>query len=168
MRRCVAFVGAIVLLLATVSPVAATSPYRIYLGGDAFDFPASLCGFTVHADYLANREYAKVVELEDGTTILTIRGSVFLKLSNPATHESIVVNAGGPGTMTLYPDGSSRGDLTGRSLLFASNLTSFGLPSNLVAVAGPNHGTMAADSTAFSGLTGQLEVITDVCAALAP
>ena len=56
--------------------------------------------------------------------------------------------------------------LLGRTFLFGTNLTDYGLPSNLVATAGPVSLTLDFATLEMTSLSGHPNVITDVCAAL--
>jgi hypothetical protein len=165
MRRVIALLAACTLMLvAGISPAAATSPHRFLLEQTPMD--VDFCGFTTHVEFPVNRAYATETDLADGTVILDIRGAAVVRVTNVKSGKTIDVNSSGPGTFTFAPDGSFTGELFGRGVLFAPNLTDFDLPSNFVAVAGPVVGTQAPGEVAFLTLTGHPRVITDICAAL--
>ncbi len=174
-QRFAAFVAAalaVAVMLTAASPAAANSdPHRIFLPAGPWDLPGgTYCSFTIHVDVLADREYATVTSLPDGSTMWVVRGSLSLAVSNPAAPKNIVVNAGGPGTFTFLPDGFTViGAFFGRAFLWAPDLVDLGFPSNVVAVAGPAVITQKfADDGSFSFLSvqGHPQVLTDVCAAL--
>lgn len=175
MKRLLFATAATATLLTTlVGPVAVSAnddPHRTFLPAAPFDLPAgTYCAFDVHLDILADREYAATTILPDGSTRLTVTGSYMLAASNDQTGKTIVVNAGGPGTFTALPNGTTViGSFRGRALFFAPNLTQFGFPSNVVLTAGPEVVTQeyAGDgSFTFTSFEGHPQLITDVCAAL--
>jgi hypothetical protein len=136
----VAATAAITLLIAPASASANNDPHRIYLAAAPFDLPASYCGFPVHFEFPVNKEYATMSTGADGSTIYKITGALFVTLTNTVTDKTITVNASGPGTVTISADGTTQTiDGTGLGLQFATNLTDFGLPSNLVLISGPIH-----------------------------
>ena len=174
-RRLTGFCGvalAVAVLLLAASPVAANSdPHRAFLPAGPFDLPGgTYCDFTVHMDVLADREYATSTSLPDGSTVLTVTGSLMLAATNVDTSKTVVVNAGGPGTFTFLPDGTTAiGTFLGRALFWAPNLTDYGFPSNVVMTAGPAVVTeeFAGDgSFTFTSFKGHPQLLTDVCGAL--
>src|SRR5262249_53723160 len=131
--------AATAVALVAAAPVAANNdPHRIYLAAAPFDVPATVCGFAVHVDPLVDREYAKVTTNPDGSTSYKITGTSVDNLTNSTTGKTITVNASGPGTSTFSADGTTvTFDGTGHGLLWATNLTDFGAPSNFILTAGP-------------------------------
>ena len=159
------------MLIGPSSASANNDPHRIFLPFASFDLDDSYCdAFPVHVDGPVNREYGTVSTLPDGSTFIKVTGSFFVSLTNRDTGKTIVINASGPGSFTISPDGTTMiGDFRGRGLLWDPNLTKFGFPSNVVAAAGPVliTGQVAADETlTFTSVSGHPHVITDVCAAL--
>ena len=66
-----------------------------------------VCGFPVRFDPIVGRQYTvQTTSLSDGTTIQRITGFLSFSLTNLNTGRSTVVNIGGPGTLTLRPDGN--------------------------------------------------------------
>jgi hypothetical protein len=176
--------GLLVLATATVAallgstlPVSANSdPHRVFEPAGTVNLPAlptGYCSFPVQLNFPVDREYGTVSTLPDGSTVITTTGSLMVTATNEVTGATLQVNAGGPGTVTIPPSGSPVVyDFHGRSLLLGTNQADFGLPSNLVAAAGPLHIVEAAngpDGLPFGTLTslsGHPSVLTDVCAAL--
>lgn len=148
--------------------------HRIFEPAGPFDLPAGYCAFPVHLDFPADREYGTLTTLPDGSTVIETTGSLMVTASNEANGKSVQINAGGPGTITIPPTGTPIVyDLRGRSLLIGTNLTAFGLPSNVVAGAGPAHFVEATNGLgglpfgATISASGAPQVLMDVCAALA-
>jgi hypothetical protein len=161
------------LLAAPASASANNDPHRFYEPAGPVDLPAGYCDFPVHLEFPVDREYGTVSTLPDGSTVNKTTGSLTVTVTNELTGATLQVNAGGPGTVTTPPSGSPVVyDLHGRSLLIGTNQADFGLPSNLVASAGPVHivestaGLGGLPFGAISSLSGHPQVITDVCAAL--
>ncbi len=170
LRTVAATVAVAALLIAPSTASANNDPHRSFLASAPFELDQTFCAFSVHVDILVNREYATFTSLADGSTVITVSGSFFVGLTNPDTSKTIVVNASGPGTFTVSPDGMTVIlNAQGRGFFFAPNLTDYGFPSNVVAVAGPVVITqqLAGDGTfTFTSVLGHPQVITDVCAAL--
>lgn len=170
MRRLEAALAALALLLMAVAPVQANSdPHRFPFGFGEFDLTGP-CAFTVHFDTAGNM-YARASTLPDGSTAIAFTGFADGTLSNPGNGKSVHLNLSGPGTFFYGSDGSFLGQTTtGRGVLWAPNLTAFGLPSNLVATSGPTAWTSAAaDNWAgyvVTAMTRTPPIITDICAAL--
>lgn len=175
MKRKVAFLGvlsAIAVALVAAAPVAANNdPHRIYLAAFPFDVPATVCGFVVHVEPLVDREYATVTTNPDGSTSYKVTGASFDSLTNTTTGKTITVNASGPGTATFSADGTTLTfDDTGHALLWATNLTDYGAPSNFLLIAGHTAGALFFTTDPAAGAAvGSLElgnVLVDVCSAL--
>jgi hypothetical protein len=162
-----ALTAAVALLIAPASASANNDPHRIYLAAAPFDFPASFCGFPVHVEFPVNKEYAKVSTGPDGSTIYTVTGSLFVSLTNTVTGTTTTVNVSGPGTVTFSADGTTATyDITGLSLLYGSNVTQFGFPSNIVLTSGPLQATIDATTSTITSMARQPHALLDVCAAL--
>jgi hypothetical protein len=172
MRRLSLFlVAALALMLIGPAPVSANNdPHRSFMPTAPFDLAAgTYCAFPVHVDVLADREYATISTLPDGSTLYTVRGSLMLGVTNENTSKTMTVNSGGPGTYTYPPDSVNViGDFLGQSALWAPNLTGNGFPSNFVATAGPVSFTMDMTTGDFSNVSAHPHVLTDICTALAP
>jgi hypothetical protein len=165
-------------LLATAAAIAATlvctsaasannDPHRIFLPAAPMEVAASYCGFPIHVDFPIDKEYATVSILADGSTVLTVTGSMVAALTNEVSGKTVQVNSSGPGTVTISADGLTLNyDVHGRTVMVGTNLTAFGLPSNIVAVAGPVRVTQATNFGAITSFSGHPQVITDICAVL--
>ena len=168
MRRATlaATLALLVVLIGAVPAAASNDPHRIPYPNGPFDLPADFCGFAIHVE--TPFDHAAITEqvLSDGTVIDAVSGGVFLTMTNTENDASITVNASGPGVFTIKPYVSITGEFRGRGFLYATNLTAFGFPSNVVAVAGPV--TIAQDfgTLDFTSVAGGPRVITDICAAL--
>jgi hypothetical protein len=142
-------------------------PHRMFLAAAPFDLPANYCGFPVHFEYPVNKEYATVSMAPDGSTIFKVTGSLFITLTNTETGKTITVNASGPGTSTFSADGTRLDfDGGGLTLFFATNLTQFGLPSNLLLSSGPNQASVDLVTGTVITMPTVPHVLLDVCAAL--
>jgi hypothetical protein len=163
----VAATAAIAVLIAPASASANNDPHRMYLAAAPFDLPANYCGFPVHFEFPVNKEYATVSTGPDGSTIYKVTGALFDTLTNTETGKTITVNASGPGTSTFSADGT-RLDFDGRglTLFFATNLTQFGLPSNLLLGSGPNRASVDLVSGTVISMPTVPHVLLDVCASL--
>jgi hypothetical protein len=162
-----ALTAAVALVMAPVSASSNKEPHRMFLAAAPFDLPAGFCDFPVHFEFPVNKEYAKVSTGPDGSTIFKVNGSLFVSLTNTATGKTITVNASGPGTDTFSADGTTLiFDGLGLGLLFAPNLTQFGLPSNIVQTSGPALATIDLTTGAVTSMATQPHVLLDVCAAL--
>jgi hypothetical protein len=153
--------------VAGVSPVSASSdPHRTYEPVPSIDLPAGYCSFPVHIDWLVNREYATVSTLPDGSLVLDVTGALIASTSNVLTGRTIQVNASGPGTVVVAPDGSTTSSARGLVFLPGTNLVELGFPSNLVVTSGAWGYTQASGFGEVSDVVGTPHVLTDVCAAL--
>ena len=168
-----AVVGTGALLAVPASVSANSDPHRFYEATAPLDVPVGYCAFVVHLDFTRDREYGTLSTLQDGSTVLKTTGSLMITATNSLSGKTLQINAGGPGTSVTPPSGSPvTYDYLGRTLFIGTNLTDFGLPSNLVAIAGPVHGVEATNGLGglpfgtLSSLSGSPKVITDVCGAL--
>jgi hypothetical protein len=159
--------AAIALLIGPAPASANNDPHRIYLAATPFDLPASYCGFPVHIAPLVDKEYAKVSQGADGSTIYKTTGSLFVSATNAATGKTIRLNVSGPGILTVSPDGTIFSfDLEGLTFLYAVNLTQLGFPSNVVVTSGRILVSIDARTGTVVSLAREPHVLLDVCAAL--
>jgi len=168
----VAMTAGVAMLVASGAQ-ANNDPHRFFAPYDPLDLPASVCGFPVHIEATVNREYAKVSSLPDGSTVYTFTGSLFAGVANANTGKAITVNASGPGTIVFSSDFTSAEVMfEGLSLLYATNLTDYGFPSNIVVTSGLLRGRVTETGTTglhtVTNITRKPNVVLDVCAALAP
>src|SRR5260370_17380121 len=117
-------------ILIQATPAAANNdPHRSFAAATPFDLPATFCGFAVHFAFPVDKEYSTITITADGSTVIKTTGSLFVSLTNNATGKSITVNASGPGTVTIAPDGiNATFEGGGLASLFASNAPHAGLP----------------------------------------
>ena len=152
-----------------VGPVAVSAnndPHRQFLPAGPIDL-VGYCSFTVHVEFPVDREYGTITTEPDGSTLIKVTGALFNTFTNEATGKSVYVNASGPGTFLISPDGSTvTTDGQGQSVDLAPNLTAFGFPSNLVENAGPVHYVQASGFGTMTSFSGHINVLTDICAAL--
>jgi hypothetical protein len=145
--------------------MANSDPHRVFLPAGPVDLPVGFCSFPVHIDVVANKEYGKITTMPDDTTIIKVTGTFKVRVTNVSTGTSVLLNASGPGTITIYPDGSVTVDGTGHGLTLnpAAAAASFGLPGVLF-TSGRYHETLDPTGTPTAlSVTGRA---TDVCAAL--
>jgi len=170
-RRILAFLTGLTFAACLVVPASVTAhnDRQTPFPAAPFDLDTTFCDFPVHGDVLLGAEYGRSVPTPDGSAIF-VTGPVHLRVTNMVNGESVRVNASGPGTITFLSDGVTIAfDASGRTLLFAPNLTDWGYPSNIVALAGPVSLTqvVAADGTfTFTAMSGTPHLLMDVCAAL--
>ncbi|MDP9235386.1 MAG: hypothetical protein M3P01_12685 [Actinomycetota bacterium] len=170
MRRFALLVTGALLLgltgLVTAPPALANNdPHRVFLPAGPVDLPVGFCSFPTHLDVVANKEYGKITTLPDGTTIIEETGTFKLRATNVTTGKTVLLNASGPGTITIYPDGSVTVDGTGHWLIFnlSAAAASFGFPGVML-TSGQIHETLDPTGTPTAlSVTGRA---TDVCAAL--
>jgi hypothetical protein len=122
--RRIGLFGAVVaaLVLGASPALGRDRPIRelIDQGGLSFTLPApDFCSFDVQLTVVVNREYQTVFPVApDGSQKVLITGSLFVQLTNLATNKTLVVNASGPGYVTVFPDGSVTFKGEGLSLIF--------------------------------------------------
>src|SRR5260370_13223712 len=152
----------------TATPAAANNdPHRSFAAATPFDLPATFCGYAVHFAVTVDKEYSTITITADGSTVIKTTGSLFVSLTNNATGKSITVNASGPGTVTIAPDGiNATVEGEGLGVLFASNGTEVGLPSDLVLTSGPLHFPENLALSTITSMSGMPHVLLDLCAAL--
>jgi len=170
MKRFACFVtGALLIALTSLAiappALANNDPHRVFLPAGPVDLPVGFCSFPTHLDVVANKEYGKITTSPDGTTIIEETGTLKLRATNVTTGKTVSLVASGPGTITLYPDGSVTVDGTGHWLIFnlAAAAGSFGFPGVML-TSGQIHETLdpTGAPTAMS-VTGRE---TDECVAL--
>lgn len=162
--------GAVAPLGWTTTAWANSDPHRVFATATPFDLPASYCGFPVHVGIADNREYETVSTLADGSTVIKTTGSFAAVVTNESSGHSRTVNASGPGTITLNPDGvNATIEIEGLGLLYAANGTAYGLPSDLVVTSGLTELTSNLPNDTITGSTfiRAPHVVTDLCADLA-
>jgi hypothetical protein len=174
MRRLATAAATVAMLTMLVAPATVSAnndPHRSYFPNLPFDLDTTFCPFGVHIESPFQAEYGRTWTLPDGSTVSRVTGPLFLEATRTGTGKAVTVNASSAGTITISPDGSTwifEGN--GRSLVYGQNLAEFGLPSNIVAIAGSLTGTVVfgPDGTVtWTRFTGHFRVMTDVCAALA-
>jgi hypothetical protein len=156
--------------VAVALPPAASAnsdPHRGPVANQPFDLPTGFCAFPVHVTFSMDKEYATVSALPDGSTVLKVTGALFITATNTETDKAITVNASGPGTFTVAPDGSSyTAEVRGMGFTYGLNLASFGAPSNVILAAGPNVATFDTATSMFTYMKNPPHVLLDVCAAI--
>jgi hypothetical protein len=166
-RTAVALLVASCALLEPATASANNDPHRTFLAAVPFDLPTGICSFPVHLDFPVNNEYGTFSTATDGSTVIKVTGNVFVTVTNKATGNSVTLNASGPATVTISPDGSiEQLDGDGLGLLFFTNGTKFGLPSGLVLTSGPVMFTEDTATTSIISMAATPHVLVDVCAAL--
>jgi len=160
--------AAVAILISPVSGSANSDPHRSPLPAGPLDLPATYCGFPMHLDFPVNMEYQTISTASDGSTVLTITGSLFVTATNQVTGKAVTVNASGPGTLTISPNGATGiFDNRGLFFLFAPNAKQFGFPSNVVVTSGAWSFISDFNTNNIIGLTtAQPRVLSDICAAL--
>ena len=172
MRRASALLAALALLLVTAAPASANDdPHRSRLTAVPFDLPGGLggiCAFPVHVAFPVLNMYGTTSYLPDGTRVLTVTGKEFISATNLDTLKTITVNTFSPGTFMWPLDGKTMiWDGHGPGWFEAPNLAAdYGFPSNFVVVAGSAHVVQDLATGDYISLSGHLNVLTDVCAAL--
>jgi hypothetical protein len=173
MRRFVAVAATAALLMLSVGAGTASAnndPHRAFLLSAPFDLPGGtggICAFPVHVAFPVNNEYGTTSYLPDGSPVLKVTGTSFMSVTNVDTLKMITVNVSAGGTFTYPLDGLTViASFHGPGFMAATNLTSFGFPSNFVVAAGSGHLVASTTSLDFISVSGPLHVLTDVCAAL--
>jgi hypothetical protein len=160
-----ALLVALTSLAAAPSALANNDPHRVFLPAGPVDLPVGFCSFPVHIDVVANKEYGKITTLPDGTTIIKETGTLKDGVTNVSTGKTLLFNASGPGTITIYPNGSVTVDGTGHWLIYlpAASTGLFGFPGMML-TSGQIHATLDPTGTPTAlSVTGRMS---DVCGAL--
>ena len=157
--------AAVAALLAGTASAYADPPggHRIPVNNVPYDIPADACGFPVHVGVVDNREYVvKQSTNPDGSISIRVTGELILSITNTDTGASADVNASGPGSLTVYPDGSESLDAQGHFFtgLTADEQARFGMPG-LVLSSG--HLTASLDSTGYLTTFAVRGHVTDEC-----
>lgn len=130
------------------------------------------CSFDFSVTPVVNNQYVKPSPGPNGSTVLGITGSLFMRLTNLTdTSKSIVVNQSGPSTVVIpagFPDTNPVVSVTGRGNFGFGLLgaTGFGFPSNAVETTGLFEYTVNAETATILSVTRMPRVALDVCAAL--
>jgi hypothetical protein len=144
-------------------PIPASDPFT--LPGRDTEGDDGFCQFPVLVTFTRSTAHYRESTLPDGTVVQKIEGSAFVTVMNETTGTSLSYNISGPGTVTIYTDGSFALDLHGPNLLWTTVANSFaGVPQLAY-----THGHVLVDvdpsgHTASYSLSGNS---VDVCAALA-
>jgi hypothetical protein len=162
------FVGLLVGLLGVVSAAPALAnndPHRFFVPAGDVDLPAGFCSFPTHYELLANKVYVKATTLPDGSVALKGTGALRFRATNVDTGTSVVLNASGPGVVTIHPDNSFTVNGQGHWLVFnfASDAAPFGLPAVMLTSGRLYEEVDSSGALTALSVTGQ---VTDVCAAL--
>ena len=91
---------AMALAAITAQSTLAAKPIREVLPSGPFTYPPEICGFEVFEDPIANK--GKQLTFSDGSQLVS--GTFKARLTNLETGESILVNASGPGKITVEDD----------------------------------------------------------------
>src|SRR5260370_41989176 len=106
------------ILIQANPAVANSDPHRSFAAATPFDLQATFCGFAVHFAFPVAKEYTTITITADGSTVIKTTGSLFVRLTNNATGNSITVNASALGTVSIAPDGdNATADVEGLGLL---------------------------------------------------
>ena len=137
------------------------------LGAPPLDLPAGFCSFPVHLEPVVNKEYGTFTTSADGATIIKESGVLKFAISNQDTGKTTLVNASGPGTVTIYPDGSVTVLGTGHWLIFnpADDAAAFGLPGLMVTSGRLYEALDPSNKLTELSVTGRA---IDVCDAISP
>jgi hypothetical protein len=171
MRRLgmIAAAGALLGLLggvATAAPAFARGPQWQFDQQGSFTLPAFFCGFEIQVAPVANKEYTKVLTASDGATTVLTTGALKASYTNLQTGKTITVNRSGPGTTTVFADGSAvvAAQGPGGLILAPPDAQRFGLPAVSV-LAGAL--TLTVDPAGnITSLSFHGHVLVNVCAAL--
>jgi hypothetical protein len=152
--------------VATASPALARGPKWQFQPAEPFTLPATFCGFEVQVTAPVDKEYAKILEVADGSMTFLTTGSLQASFTNLETGKTITENVSGPAKVTVQPDGSltALGEGHTGKFLVPADAARFGLPTVSV-LAGALTESVAPDGT-YTSLSLQGHVLVDVCAAL--
>jgi hypothetical protein len=151
----------------TAAPALANKdPHRVFLPSGPLDLPAGYCSFPTHYDVVVNKEYGKITTLADGTTRIHETGSFKVRATNVDSERSVLLNASGPGTILIHPDGTVDVVGTGHWLItnLATDAAPFGLPGVMLTSGTLNESLDASATPTALSVTGRA---IDVCAAIA-
>ena len=110
-------------LVAATGPAQAdplpTEPQTIQLPGTDTAGDAGYCPFPVTIQYFSDQQVTETT-LPNGATEFRFTGHAEAIVTNDDTGESITYNVSGPGTQTVFPNGSFTIDAAGPNLLWTS------------------------------------------------
>ncbi len=154
--------------VATASPALARGPQWVFdqRSPGGFTLPAFFCGFQIQVSPVANREYTKILKTSDGSMTFLTTGALSISYTNLQTGKTITANRSGPGTTTVFADGSAFVATQGPGglILAPPDATRFGLPTVSV-LAGAL--TLTVDPAGnITSLSFNGHVLVDVCTAL--
>ena len=127
---------------------------------------AGFCVFPVLLTVPATKEFAKSLNLPDGSVVTQITGALRVSWTNMDTGNTITENESGPAQITTFADGSMTMVEHGRNgpVLMPADAQRFGLPP-ISETAGQLTMSLAPDGS-ITSLTLHGQVLLDVCAAL--
>ena len=173
MKRRLTLIGLVVVALIGLGAVLATRPvpsaHARSSGWTLVSVPPNgngFCSFGVDLTVLTNQEYSKSETQPDGTVVTLFTGALKLATINHDTGKTIDLNESGPGTLTVYPDGSGLFDSGGLSIELFSPAAQqqFGVPAYAYI---KGHVVLAFDASGnVTSFINKGATITDVCAAL--
>ena len=73
----------------TASPALARGPKWVFVPAKPFTLPAALCGFKIGVSFPADKEFVKVLNTSDGSTIFLITGPAAESFTNLTTGKTI-------------------------------------------------------------------------------
>jgi hypothetical protein len=150
----------------TASPALARGPQWQVLPLAPFTLPASFCGFEVAVSAPADDKFSKLLKTPDGSVIFLQTGFATTSDTNLATGKTVTENISGPGTLTIFPDGSLTEATQGVTVTFLApaDAARFGLPAVSVTAGAL---TISVDPNGnITSLSLHGRVLVDVCAAL--
>ena len=125
MKRRLTLIGLVGVALVALVAVVLTRPIpSAHARGGGWilnQFPPYLdgyCAFRVDLTILMNKEYSKSETQPDGSVVIHVTGALKVATTNDATGKTVDYNISGPGTTTVYPDGSVFTDGDGATLQF--------------------------------------------------
>jgi hypothetical protein len=132
----------------------------------SFTLPAKFCGFGIQVAPVTNKEHTKVLKTSDGSMTFLTTGALTISYTNLQTGKTITANRSGPGTTTVFADGSAVVAAKGPGGLILSppDAQRFGLPAVSV-LAGALTLTIAPDGS-ITSLSLHGHVLVNICAAL--
>jgi hypothetical protein len=154
--------------VATAAPALARGPNWVFdqRSPGGFTLPALFCGFQIQVAPVANKEYTKILKTADGSMTFLTTGTLKISYTNLQTGKTITANRSGPGTTTVFADGSEFAAAKGPGglILAPPDAKRFGLPTVSV-LAGAL--TITVDPAGnITSLSFHGHVLVNVCAAL--
>jgi hypothetical protein len=113
------FVVFVALLVVPAAFAGMGKPVRMPTGNQSVTFDAGIaCSFPLYIDVLVDREVTTIWPGDkNGDVRIGITGTLVFRLSNALTGSSLVVDASGPVTVVVHPDGSQLIDFRGNSVV---------------------------------------------------